>query len=301
MGEKMKIIMDFVSDWEENVLKDIQELDLTFNKKEERTRTIISYLNFQRKRSKGKKWRVYKSAEFHCPALYLQVLEEIEHLLESGGDIFPYLSTAVSNISYKDMLFNDWGILHLHLGDKPYKKDSRFVNRTGPLLFLLKKNGGAYFIKIYKHKPEPWANKELLQIIQLNWPELLDDYRLSEATSVSPELSARELFEARKAGSFVFVELEDRKGKSTVIAPPFLGIASSGHSNIDVRNYDSIFNFIKSLERWIKKNMPLIKVEMTKRKIIIPEDFRFKLIVGEGPVHTIEKNTGFKVTFPLYS
>ncbi len=93
-------------------------------------------------------------------------LNQLVGILEKGQDISPYLSKQVDNISAIDGMFNDWGVLHLHLGDQPNPKDGRYIARTGPLLFLYLMQDNAYLINIYQHGD--WTDKSILQTVQDN-------------------------------------------------------------------------------------------------------------------------------------
>lgn len=288
--------MDLISDWYNELIKQMKKLNLKFDESKNRSTLIIEYINFLRKRDLGKKWSICKSKEFYCPPKYMKAIEDIEAILENGGDILPYLSTRIDNLSFQDGLFNDWGVLHLHLGDKPHPKKQGFISRTGPLLFLYKDDGVAYFLDVFTHND--WTNKKVLQIIQNNWPELLDKYRLSEATGVTSNYSENEYSELRKAGAFVFIELKDKNGNPTVIAPPHLGIASSGHANIDVRQHDYEYEIIKEKENIIRQNIASIKEVIQSNGMEIPEKLQIHLIIQEnGKLLVREKNTGLEIQF----
>jgi hypothetical protein len=47
-------------------------------------------------------------------------------------------------------MLNDWGIHHLHLGTK-ISKNTGFVERTGPLLFVKFEKNVAYFIGVKRY------------------------------------------------------------------------------------------------------------------------------------------------------
>ena len=73
-------------------------------------------------------------------------------------------------------MFNDWNILHIHLGKRKDKKDPRFIERTGELLFLINAKTEIRVLGVYDHKPSPWTKNELLQRIYDTWPEMLYVY-----------------------------------------------------------------------------------------------------------------------------
>lgn len=293
-GYKIELEIDLISDWYNELIKQMKKLNLKFDETKNKSTLIIEYINFLRKRDSGKKWKICKSKEFYCPPKYRKALKDIENILERGGDIYPYLSTSIDNLNYQDGLFNDWGVIHLHLGDNPHLTKQGFISRTGPLLFLYKDNGVAYFLDIFNHSD--WTNKKVLQIIQNNWPEVLDKYRYQGATVITSNYSEKEHDEFRKAGVIVFMELKDINGKPTVIAPSHLGIASSGHANIDVRQHDYVYERIKKMENIIRENIELIKEKMQSNSMIIPKKLHIKFTIEEnGKLLISEKNTGFVI------
>ena len=106
-----------------------------------------------------------------------RALSTIEQKLQKGESVLPYLSRKIRDLSYNDLLFNDWGIHHFHLGTN-IEEDS-FVNRTGPLLYIVfgdaidfygKGNTDAHLLAVMDHND--FATQELVEILHENWPEL---------------------------------------------------------------------------------------------------------------------------------
>ena len=64
-----------------------------------------------------------------------RALSSIEHKLRKGESVVPSLSRKIRDLSYNDLLFDDWGIHHFHLGTNI--EGDGFVNRTGPLLYIV--------------------------------------------------------------------------------------------------------------------------------------------------------------------
>lgn len=248
---------------------------LTYSKELTNEKRAIRYLNFQRKRGILKPRKVLKSNEFYCKEKYLKGLSAIEDILINGGNITPYMSKDVGKLNRQDLLFNDWGILHLHLGDG-LEKSGDFIKRTGPLLFLILADEIAFLINVFDHGN--WTNLRLLQITYDNWPFIIEPFIFPEATGVFPALSEREHYIARKSGSFVLTELSKANGSKVVIAPPGLGIATSGDSNQDVRLYDSLVDYLRDEEEDIKLRQKEFEDFILKKSSEIPEEMELELI-----------------------
>ena len=106
-----------------------------------------------------------------------RALSTIEQKLQKGESVLPYLSRKIRDLSYNDLLFNDWGIHHFHLGTNI--AEDGFVNRTGPLLYVVlgdtidfygKGNTDAHLLAVMDHSD--FATQELVEILHENWPEL---------------------------------------------------------------------------------------------------------------------------------
>lgn len=83
--------------------------------------------------------------------------------LQNSEKITPYLSRKINDKEYNDMLFNDWGIYHLHLGTS-FESDG-FVKRTKNVLFLTKNRNEIYLIDVLPHGNGnlPWTKKVCLK------------------------------------------------------------------------------------------------------------------------------------------
>ena len=144
------IKIDFVKDWEDEMIKEIKDEGIKIPKDMDIKTLILKYSTYLRKKGSRKPYIVHKSKEFECADNLEYGLNKIISILENSGDLSPYLSKHVDNLQ-NDPMFNDWGVLHLHLGNKPDKKDNNYVERTGPLLFLYFKENNAYLINIFEH------------------------------------------------------------------------------------------------------------------------------------------------------
>lgn len=121
----------------------------------------------------------------------------------SGSDLNPNLSRINKKLDKNDMLFYDWDIYHFHLGQNI--EDDGYVERTGDVLFAIVENDKFYAIAIMPH--DNWANKDLLEIILANWPNLLNTYRIEAKMASNP--TSVDIAALRKANVVTAVELSD--------------------------------------------------------------------------------------------
>ncbi|MDU3640388.1 MAG: hypothetical protein E7G02_02990, partial [Veillonella sp.] len=103
-------------DFEDAVMNYGKENGLIFSEND-RSQAVIRILNFNRKIGSRNKKTIYYSKDIKIPTKYKKRVENILQYLSEGGDITPYLSTKCINLDIEqDLMFNDWNILHIHLG-----------------------------------------------------------------------------------------------------------------------------------------------------------------------------------------
>lgn len=280
------IEMDFVTDWQNSMIEEMKEEGLEFNENIPNGSLIIMYLTFLRRKVSKKHRKVHKSKEFRCPKELENGLNKLINAIEIGDDLTPYLSKKIDDLVYKDGMFNDWGIHHLHLGDR---MDGKFIERTGPLLFVLFKDDDAYLINIYKHKD--WTKKDVLQTIYNNWPALIEPYVFKDVKALAYEYTENDHQKLRNAGMNVLIELEEKSGRKIVIMAPGMGITSSGDSTNDVRAYQQQIKLIHDLELLVENSLDYIKKIMQDQKFDIPLTLKFSLVNDNSEWLIKEENT----------
>mgnify|MGYP000882039825 CR=1 FL=1 len=290
MGE---IQMDFVKDWQEEILKYIKKEGIQIPNDIRTDSLIIKYFTFLRKKGTGQPYHIHKSKEFKCPFELKYGLNQIIYILEYGGDISPYLSKQVDELE-NDGMFNDWGVLHLHLG-KEMEKNNKYVKRTGPLLFVYFKENNAYLINIYKHGD--WTKKEVLQIMYDNWPEVINPFIMKGVQGLEQEMSEKEHYRLRQSGGTTIIELKDKDGEAVILAPPGMGISTSGDAMIDVRDYLFYKREIKHLEETIKNNIIHIEKCIKAKELAMPNTLIFTLVREDDKWLIKENNTKLLFNF----
>lgn len=165
-------------------------------------RMTCIYLGVRRRLVSLNPRRVLKSKDFSCGLKYRGALDQIERIIQDGGDLTPYLSRCIKKVDYNDALLNDWGIHHLHLGTTV--ESDGFMNRTGPLLYCRFEEDSVYFIAILPHGS--WTTQKLLKTVHRNWPESLSQFRARGIKGV--RRTDEEIKELRRKNANYCLEVE---------------------------------------------------------------------------------------------
>lgn len=202
--------------------------------------------------------------------------------IEQGLDVNPHLSKTLDNIDFKDMLLNDWGIHHFHLGQN--MQSSGFMDRTGDVLFAIISKSSAYFIDVMPHNN--WSEVNLLEIIQANWPNLFDSKEVKSMRLSWTVKTNEEVAKLRKERVNYALELSNGR----VIMPSTLGYALSGHTMTSVTNAQGyLFRKIKGAQSQYEKNIKLISSKLINEHgfqksepfVFVPEFYTDKIYVRE--------------------
>ena len=180
--------------------------------------------------------RVRKAEGFFCPVEHRGALDSIEKTIEAGDSIVPYLSRKLKQVGFSDLLLNDWGFHHLHLG-KTIESDG-FMGRTKELLYVLFDASNAYFIRIIGH--DGLTAQILLQTLHDNWPEVIGKGRLRNVKGT--KVTDRQIKALRDKHANCCIEMED----GTAYLALGGGITGAGTNAFDTKR--SIY-----LTRWAEE------------------------------------------------
>lgn len=208
---------------------------------------ILKYLNFDLRLPKAKQRKYHQSKNFVCPNSLLRGYSKLKHAVKNGESLYSFLSKGIKKSEYNDMLLNDWGIIHFHLGDTVDSKDPDFASRTGPLLFAFVNDDDFYAIGIYPHGS--WTEIKILEDLKFNWPELIEPYKVDDA-SFAFDHTNDERKQLRKIGVNAVVTLPDR----SMYLPPGGGFANSGINTNLVIKKDLFTKSFHNWTEWIKSN-----------------------------------------------
>lgn len=241
-------MINLEKDFQDIVIKYGEEKGLIFSDRD-RKQAVIRILNFYRKIGIGNKKVISYARNIKIPKKFQKRVESVLKHLSKGGDITPYLSTQSINLDrQQDLMFNDWNILHIHLGKKPHINNPRFIERTGELLFLLYTVNEIRVLGLFHHNPPSWSRQELLQMIYDNWSEMLSVFHEAQLEVNFNDYQRGEL---RKSHLNVIDEVYDKKKqkKVCVMTTATMGITCSGESSIDVMTYIKVYRILRDIEK----------------------------------------------------
>jgi hypothetical protein len=193
-------------------------------------------------------------------------LDQFIDKAESGQDLKPHLSKKIyEKPEFKDLMFYDWQIFHFHLGTEPDVDNPNFIARTGELLFVLidPNTSTMYLIDILDHE---FTNQNLIDIIDENWPNVLDPYTMKGISEIDINPSDVDIKIARKTGS----NLPIKTSSGRVLIAMGGGYASDNTSILNQCCSHEIKENIKKIHQ------KFIDHKLTKQKELIEAENNFK-------------------------
>ena len=288
----MSVTVDLFEDFAEQIRRKFN-LDASFDALE----AVKIHAWYDLRRLPKKQWNVYYSEELKKNNFFIsnkQFIDRIKEKAEEGEDLSPHASVLINDISAKDEMHADWGIYHLHIGhgNRPARIQG-FVNRANELLFVIPSVNNLYFIDVLDHNS--WTNFHLIEILDNNWPSLIDPFRLRGVTSLSYEPTEQELYKMRKNQ----INASFRVGNSFFMGPGG-GIATDGSSIRAVRMSQNVRQLLTDYSRQLEKEENEIreKIEATTGASI--EEIKLKLHEYDpknGSGTMIEENTQIALSF----
>lgn len=110
-------------------------------------------------------------------------------------------------------------------------------------------------------EPYVFAKKELLEIIDNNWPELLKDYTTEDTMMLIHNVIDEEREKARKSG--VMLGMTEVNGK--IIVNPGIGVVTNGHNIVLVKKANAIMRFVQESLMEIDKNKEEMKAVLSDK------------------------------------
>lgn len=195
-----------------------------------------------------------------------------------------------------DLMLYDWNIYHFHLSNEKELSGSSeevyFYQRTGALLFVYNKinDNNAYFLDI--SKKHIFSNQNLLDIINNNWPDLLNEY-IMQGISKARILTDQEKAVLRKNHLMSFYAIGEN-----IILPPGGGFTCAGTSLSCRITTDRIIKKIQDDEFYCKQKqkqyVPKQVPEFIDFKLYLHDD---KIIIKEYPSNIIIDEISLKLIF----
>ena len=234
------------------------------------------YYNILRRSIAPRARRIELSREFVAKKsslsnLELKAISALESDSLSGKDLTRYLSTRMQSASFQDNLFNEFGLVHFHLGEPSDPKPSlqtslvRFVGRTAKLLFAYPTMDAIYILDLLDHRA--FSEKVLMEILLSNWPNCLAGYKFKNfpAPHVADRPTSQEIGMAWKKGLSVPLALSDNR----VYSPPGGGLSTAGTSIRATTMADDLFNVARWIQNELESNLEQILEAMKLDKLEI--------------------------------
>lgn len=185
----------------------------------------------------------------NIPQKIKDICAELKVKFQKGDDVNPHLSRWILNSDKPDPLLNDWGLHHIHLDNEKENESGYFFKRADFLLFVLVGESEVYFIDIVRHNTNNvFSRKDLLRIINNNWPEILEPH-VMRITGSGSTYSDKDIDELRKAGINTVIEIDGK-----CILSPGGGISLVGTNFPHTMQAKEILKRIEELESIVRNN-----------------------------------------------
>lgn len=302
----VKIEMDFYKDFVQIATDELSSNGYVLHPNDNADEILAKYFNILGRAIEPKPRKVLQAKTLSVPSDLQAGFNLLCTKLQNGDDVYSHLSLEIENAEYNDMLLNDWGIYHLHLGTKPHPKNPKFIERTGPVLFAKITDRAAYLIAVLQHGKgfeTVWAEKNLLKILKGNWPTLLEPYRIPDIRNLSPQISEEDRIKYRNEGITTFIELDE----GFILRPPGGGYMSLGLTKPDGtrskgaislkarRSVNHYFYKMHSLEEWLRGQLLNIEAYLKFHNIQVSDTLTFRLAVDGERFWAVADDIGLNI------
>ncbi|MDP2359025.1 MAG: hypothetical protein Q8M31_23610 [Beijerinckiaceae bacterium] len=209
--------------------------------------TIKTYVSVKHRRITTQPRKVHK-APYQVPAHLASGEAQLLAKVQAGGDLWGHQSRKIGDVGVEDGMLNDYGIQHFHLGTKPDRKRPNLIEGTKEILFAVVKENDFYVLGIFDHKA--WSKQALIDVVQTNWPQLVDPYVLKsgpgfEVLGLSRTYTDDEAAILRANGINVLTTGKD----GSVRLGPGGGVTGLGTSLVATRDAIKLERHIKEMQQ----------------------------------------------------
>ncbi len=288
---------DLYTDWINELRKSLESEGNTIPPNASKLDICSMYFNLQKRKITEKPRQVFIAKSFTCPPEHQNGLRALRSKMEAGEDLTPHLSEKLRKLKYNDMMLNDWGIYHFHLGTE--LRNNGYVKRTGPVLYARVTQDSIFFINVENHGS--WTNQQLMEVVHRNWPTSLENYKLD--FSINYEITGNtreEIWECRKKFRELGVSAPLEMADGTVYMSPGGGYMMSGVSTEVVMTHDQNAYHMRCFEKSLHDNIAKLAKKIHELTEYQDNDFIFKLELSEGILFAVESNSGSMLElFPM--
>jgi hypothetical protein len=217
-------------------------------------RALLDWLHFRARSIPQQPRAVIISPEVEQQMGKYPAIAKIRNEISQGKDLGPWLSDSVrtkASDPLADMMFNDWQIIHFHLGTifvGPNK-----VRRTRDVLFAFVAPDHAVLLDVKPHgrgTRAPWAMQDLLRVLLRVNPSDMTRTQFKGALGLAGgPRTDYEILKLRQSGVNSPIEIDGR-----VFLAPGLGVSSSKHSTRLVRAIQNVMRQIAHTREMLHGN-----------------------------------------------
>lgn len=157
------------------------------------------------------------------------------------------LSTASIKEDENDLLLNNWGIYHFHLGKKNNKD---FSVRTNLLLFIKIISNNVYFLDLKEHGN--FSSIDFIKIMHDNWENAIKDFRVTSLVDIEPKFNEKEVFKIWKMGGNAILTFLDNNNNEVAYMPIGGGINLTKSSNIATSQWLNLIRSLPKIDKELK-------------------------------------------------
>lgn len=206
----------------------------------------------------------------------------ISNLLEKGANVNFFQSKRLFQTRFHDHLLYEWNVYHFHLSTERERK-SNFVKQTDQLLFCYIDKDKAILLDIERHKEGGFGDEKWLEIIDRDFPEVLEPFIAHNISDISPDVSP---VERQRLWNYGYT-LGMTKVNNKIIHSPGLGRATSGHSILVVKTCNEILRWLHTLGEHFKLHL----LDICTAFEVDPVMANFQLIFGNPTLMVVESNS----------
>lgn len=279
------MIIDFYSDWISKLRSNLISEGYAVDPNESSQKVSIKYFNVAKRTILAHPRKVLVSKNLTCPPPLISAYNALKTKIKKGKNLKPHQSKRILDLDYNDILLNDWGIHHFHLGSNV--SGNGFVERTGDLLFARVSDKVVHFIDVLPHGS--WSKQKLVATIHDEWPENIELYKVRGMMGLNWIPSDQDITQLRSKHMNSFIQTTD----GTVYAPLGGGFVASGVSLDAVMASDRYMLIIREFEDYVRANESNFLSIILKNGLQYGNPAKFILYVQEDKAYAIEEHSKF--------
>lgn len=252
-------------------LNDALEKDFSQVSDDIRKELTVYAVNLSNRMLSPKPREVIECKGVVCPPHLREGYDALKQDIRDGVLLYPRLSRKILEIDYADGMFNDWGIVHFHLGTKRDKRHKALMEGDSNVAYAFLTDDKAYIIAIDSHEHEKWTDEKFLHTLIEQFPEVLRpwicDVNPDGVASINPTTRA----DLRKENINLFTKIN-----ATTFMSPYGGATMNGVRVDAALLRNRIYHRLRKIESFIEENDSTIHAHLMQTGINVPPVYRFK-------------------------